>query len=191
MPSTPTTGTSGNSYATIAEADTYLDDSTRALAWETTDDDTKARALITATRLLEKQCWQGTKTNPAQTLHWPATGAFYEDGSAVDPNTIPPEIVAGTIELAFELTQNVELEGSDSTASNIKSVKAGSAQVEFWRVGGAFGLAGTGRFPPVVQEYVGELMCGAGGVGGSEAFGTGSQSQFDDCDTYDLNQGLP
>lgn len=51
-----------NSYVTVADADAYLDDSMRASAWSGYDDDKKARALITATRIFDKQCWQGTKT---------------------------------------------------------------------------------------------------------------------------------
>jgi hypothetical protein len=50
-----------NSYATVAEADEYLDGSVRALSWSALDPDTKARALITATRLIDKQCLIGTK----------------------------------------------------------------------------------------------------------------------------------
>ena len=55
MPSTPATTPvdSANSYATIAEANTYLDDSIRAGSWEFLDDDTKARCLLTATVLAE------------------------------------------------------------------------------------------------------------------------------------------
>jgi hypothetical protein len=49
-----------NSYVTIAEADTYLQDSVRAYsAWDVLDDDGKARALITALRRFEKMRWQG------------------------------------------------------------------------------------------------------------------------------------
>jgi len=51
-----------NSYGTLAEADDYLADSIRAAAWESIDPDTKKKALLTATRLLEKQTWQGSQT---------------------------------------------------------------------------------------------------------------------------------
>lgn len=51
-----------NTYVTLAEADTYLEDSLRATAWTGIDDDTKARALISAFRLFEKQLWKGTMT---------------------------------------------------------------------------------------------------------------------------------
>lgn len=51
-----------NTYVTLAEADAYLEDSLRGTAWAGIDDDTKARALISAFRLLEKQRWKGAMT---------------------------------------------------------------------------------------------------------------------------------
>jgi len=49
MPSAIVTSGSGqNSYVSLADANTYLDDSVRATAWAVIDDETKTRALITA-----------------------------------------------------------------------------------------------------------------------------------------------
>jgi len=43
-----------NSYATVAEADTYLDTIYGADEWATLDDDDKARLLITATKMIDR-----------------------------------------------------------------------------------------------------------------------------------------
>jgi DnaT-like ssDNA binding protein len=51
-----------NTYVTLAEADTYLEDSLRGTPWAGIDEDTKARALISAFRLFEKQRWNGVLT---------------------------------------------------------------------------------------------------------------------------------
>lgn len=51
-----------NTYVTVAEADAYLEDSLRGGPWLSVDPDSKARALISAFRLFEKQKWQGTAT---------------------------------------------------------------------------------------------------------------------------------
>lgn len=192
MTSTPTIGLTGNSYATIATADTYLGDAARALAWSGLSTSEKARALISATRLLDKQCWQGVKTNasPTQTMQWPRTGVMRADGTTVDPATVPLEIIDGMIELAFDLSQDTSLEGSSSTASNIRRAKAGSAEVEFFRPGGAFGTAGSTRFPTEVMEYVGQFMCGFRANTGAIATGTGACSQFDNSDFDEVNHGL-
>lgn len=61
MVSTLTVGL--NSYATLAEANSFLGDQLRAASkWEGTDDDTKTMALISAFRIFEKQTWNGDKT---------------------------------------------------------------------------------------------------------------------------------
>ena len=53
-----------NTYRSLAEATEYLSDSIRAAAaWEAIDSDNQTRALISAFRLLEKQCWNGTIAN--------------------------------------------------------------------------------------------------------------------------------
>lgn len=255
-----------NSYATLAEATSYLDDSARALTWAALDTDSQARSLITASRLLDKQCLKGTKstnlivtaaviaaggtgyavndeltiaggtageaaqikvltvasgvvtslqilnagsytvvpTNPAATTGGTGTGCtltltsttqtlqFGRDGITDMATLIPLLITYGVIELAFEISLDVTLEGSQSTASNIKIAQAGSAKVEFFRPGGAFGLAGASRFPTVVMEYIGSYLCGSGSsTMGGIASGTCDDSQFDDCDRSDVNQGLP
>ena len=191
MPSTPSTGTSGNSYATVAEADTYMDDSIRgATAWAAVDADDKARALLSATRLLDKQCWIGEKTAASNTLEWPRTGVTDADGNAIDENTVPTQIVNGSIELAYELSQDGTLEGAQNTGSNDKRYKAGSVELELFRPGGVLGTDGITRFPYVVMEWVREFLCGNSSRGGGAAYGTTHTSQFDDCDSYDYDEPL-
>jgi len=190
MPSTPTTGASGNSYANIATADTYLDDSVRAgLSWKAVDSDTKARSLITATWLLDKQCFIGSKTASSQTLEWPRTGVTDADGNAVADDTVPTGIINGCIELAYELSQDSELETSKNTGSNDKRYRAGSVEIEYFRPGGVLGTDGITRFPVVVMEWIREYLCG-NTKGTPSAFGTSDTSQFDNCDTYDLDEPL-
>lgn len=191
MVSTPATGTSGNSYATIAEADSYLEDSIDAgLNWVSVDPDSKARALITATRLLDNQCWVGTKTASSNTLEWPRTGVTDADGNAVDENTVPDQIVNGTIRLAYELSQDPTLASQQNTGSNDKKYVAGSVSIEFFRPGGVLGTSGIQRFPFSVMELVREFLCGYGSKGAPSSFGTDHTSQFDNCDIYDLDQPL-
>lgn len=51
-----------NSYATRAQANTYLGDSPRTTSWEFLDNDTKDRSLIAAVREIEKQRYLGART---------------------------------------------------------------------------------------------------------------------------------
>jgi hypothetical protein len=58
MPSYPATNL--KSYANLLEAAAYLADSARGADWESLDPDSQSRALISATRLLDRQRWEGT-----------------------------------------------------------------------------------------------------------------------------------
>jgi len=60
MVSTPITNL--NSYANLDEASAYLLDSVRGQTWEDLDPDSQARALLSATRLLDRQRWEGTSS---------------------------------------------------------------------------------------------------------------------------------
>jgi len=192
MVSTPTTGLTGNSYATVAEADAYLDDSLVAgLTWVAVDPDSKSRALLTATRIIEKQCWQGSPTDesPTQTTQWPRTGVMDKYGNAIDSATVPDQIVSATIELAFELSQDSTGETSGGTGSNNKKLQAGSASIEFFRPsGGPNGAGSEYRFNPHIQELIGQFLDGQTGAGGKLGDSTGT-SQFTDCDEFGLTEG--
>lgn len=191
MVSTPTTGTSGNSYATIAEADAFLDNLIDAGPnWLSVDPDSKARALLHATILLDNQCWIGAKAASANTLEWPRTGVTDADGNEVDDSTVPDQIVNGCIRLAYELSQDPTLATAQNTGSNDKKYVAGSVSIEFFRPGGVLGTAGISRFPFSVMEFIREFLCGNGKKGTPSSFGTDHTSQFDDCDTYGLDQPL-
>lgn len=194
MVDTPTTGLTGNSYATIAEADAYLANSVRAsLNWESLGEEDKSRALITATARLNRQLWVGTRTDnpPTQTQEWPRTGVSGKDGLPVDANTVPSQIVQATMELAYELTQDASLETSQGTGSNIRRAKAGTAEVEFFRPGDPSGSGGPGTvFPFAVMELIRCFLSGVlPGFSGPTATGTGQPSSFDECDKG-LNGGF-
>lgn len=96
---------SANSYATVAEGDTYFDERLHpnASLWsgQTTDD--KERALITATRRLDQEDWQGVRVNTAQALDWPRYWATDEDGEEYDSDTVPVVVKHAVFELALQL----------------------------------------------------------------------------------------
>lgn len=103
-----------DSFISVAEADVYLaGDVSRAVSWALLDDAAKARALISATRMLLSLPWCDDAPDPA-----------------VDP--APPVVAEVTAMLAADLAAKPKLFADASGGSNIKSVKAGSAQVEFF-----------------------------------------------------------
>lgn len=189
MPTALVVGT--NTYRSLADVTAYLEDSIRAAAWAFVDPDDQTRSIHTAMRIIEKQCWQGTKTVLAQVLAFPRTGLTDKNGVALDPTIVPTQVGDGLSELSFEVSQNPDLETLAGTGSNNKRLRAGEAEIEYFRPTGGVNGLGSQRFPPVVQELLGQFMCGAGGMSTPFASGTDVESQFDTDDGFGLSEGYP
>jgi hypothetical protein len=143
-------------YADVADADAYLDAALHGQAdWDALDDDAKARALVTATRTLDRQAWRGEKTDPAQALAWPRTGTGV---AGVEDNAVPQGVVDASIELALALAQGSEVQNEQNTGQKLQSIKAGSVALTYFR--GADGVPV--RFPLIVQELIRAYLAGAG-----------------------------
>lgn len=176
-----------NSYVDEAEADAYFADSINSAAWDASSSSTKNKALISATRYLDRQLWQGVKTVDTQDLEWPRTGAFC-NGVQVDPNTVPDRIKEAQMEMAQKLISSPTLSNNLNTGSNTKRAKAGSAEVEFFRA-----TKGT-ILPDVVQQLAGCFLKGfttsSSGVGlGATATGLDSCTSFG-SGAYDRTKGF-
>lgn len=99
-------------WADQDKADEYLAaDISRATGWALINADGKARALISAARLIAR-------------LEWAA-------GSPPDYDTAPEAIAEANAVFAADLAANPKLAASLGQESLIKRVKAGSAEVEF------------------------------------------------------------
>lgn len=103
-------------FADAEKADYHLaGDVSRAASWATRNAEAKARGLISATRLLLTLPWCDTPPDPS--------------AAAAD---IPDVVQEVTAELAADLLAKPRLFADASGSSNVKSAKAGSAQVEFF-----------------------------------------------------------
>jgi hypothetical protein len=122
--------------ATIAFADIFLaGDVQRAVPWALKNADAKARGMVSATRKLIPLPWI----------------------TPLDPDADQPEAVMEAASmLASDLAAKPKLAANSTGASNIKSAKAGSAQVEF------FSPVEAG--PPVSSE-IWDLLVAAGLIG--------------------------
>ncbi len=90
-----------NSYVTVEEADSYFDSTlqNKSEEWNKYDTSTKARALITATRQIDRLPFAGRKLDINQFLEFPrttTTNIAFTDG-------IPNEIIYATCEQALFL----------------------------------------------------------------------------------------
>lgn len=102
-----------SSFASVAEADEYLAvDMARYAAWAALDADDKGRALVTASRYL-------------YSLDWTDGPPSYD--------TPPAAVVEATALFAADIAAKPSLGNDASTGSNVKRVKGGEAEVEFFR----------------------------------------------------------
>lgn len=174
----------------LQDADDYLAAKIGS-TWSTLATLVRQQALVSAARLLDRSVfWSGTKTSAAQALEWPRDNAVNGcTGEAVTDGTIPDEIAYGQFELACLLALDAELLNASGTGSNVKRVKAGSAEVEFFTPTnqGEFET----RLPQAVHDVVSCFFDGASGLSG---FSTGTttaegESCFDDDDQFNTNEG--
>ena len=94
-------GASSNSYATVSDADTYFDERVGGTDWAGSTDQ-KERALITATRRLDQETYEGLKVAERQALKWPRYWAENEDGTEYAENAIPTIVKYACYELALQ-----------------------------------------------------------------------------------------
>jgi hypothetical protein len=111
-----------NSYATVAEADSYFENRLDAAAWTDAEDDQKALALMTATALLDDQHWIGAVSDVDQDLAFPRVASYFDpkkgQNITLDEEVVPIRITIATYELAYHLLNNDGI--LDSTGSVLK-----------------------------------------------------------------------
>lgn len=168
-------------YVEVADVDSYANGSLNATAWDDLTEDDKGRAVVTATRWIDSQCWQGEKADPVQELAWPRI----INGETVD---VEPKIALATELLSILTAANPEL--PDQMTGNVavaadggtKRLKAGSVEIEYFRKLNftVYGNGTVAPFPQSVMSLIGAYLCSAlgraGGNAGSQSFGTCAES---------------
>lgn len=161
-------------YADVDEADAYLDGASHADAWRAiTDDDAKARYLVTATRTLNRQNWKGDKVEITQPLAFPRVNMDVTPAPAVDENGIPVDIVSASIELALALAEGSDVQNQSSTVERVRSISAGSVSITNFR-----GVDDPTRFPQIVQELIQPFLGGSLGTFAGKATGVDTETVF-------------
>lgn len=174
-----------NSFVSAADADAYFTDAIHAADWTAANSTTKDQALVTATRILDRQQWKGTKVSTSQPLTWPRDGVTDREGNAVANNDIPIQIREATYELGLALIQDLAVQTKPNTFNDIRSVQAGTARVEF-----AITRRDITRFPQIIQELVSQFLSASGSSLVGLASGTDETSTFE-TDGYGLSRGFP
>lgn len=184
MPTIHQEGADHEVYDTYDNVDLYLSVAVHASNWRAVSAGDRKRAMVGYTRVLNRQSWRGVPTTPGQALAWPRTGLTDRDGNEIDDATIPQAVLDGFAEGVELLLGDAKLQAKSGTATNIRRVKAGPAEVEFFDDR----RRGT-KLPTAVHELVGIFLAGAGGLG-ITATGTAEESAF--TKDYGLtDRGLP
>ena len=171
----------------VPSAVTYFAASLNATEWNAATVDTQAQALVTATRIMDKQTWQGTMTDPTtpQPLAWPRAGVTNcKTGEAQADDEVPNGIVFGTYELASAILADAAVQAAAGAGSNVRRTRAkdkvGDLETEreteyFTSTAIPGSNTNAGRFPPATQEYV---SCFFGGNGVANVSIVGAQASF-------------
>ncbi|MHA6722859.1 DnaT-like ssDNA-binding protein [Sphingomonas sp. RS2018] len=100
-----------NSYASLAEAEEIVATRLFATAWNGAQEQTRSKALITATALLDRLRWQGRPLAATQPLAWPRLPERCPHGYPLTTAT-PPDIVTACVELAVHLLVQGHMPGA-------------------------------------------------------------------------------
>lgn len=147
-----------DSYVSVASADAYLAASLHAGEdWSGASNLIKAQALVTATRILDRQRWE-------------------PDYDTQTKRESVEAIKSAAIEMALALVQGSELQTEANTAQKLSSIKAGSVSLTYFR--GAEGRPS--RFPQIVTELLRPYLAGANFLVGPQATGLGGVSSTED-----------
>lgn len=183
-----------DSYVSNAEAIAYLADAINGQGWASLTVAEQDRALITATRMIDRARWQGSKTVDTQTLAWPRTDVTCFS-NAVASDVVPDRIKIGQIELAnlLSIRASVETNPTGAQTTGLRRVQAGTVQIEFFARNDNADIASLRRFPTVVHELIGCLLQGAVDNLGNIAFGVNAESSFEETDLnqFGLFRGIP
>lgn len=163
-------------YSDVADADEYFNGSSNFSEWAAFTDDEKARGLVSSTRLLDRQSWQGAKEDECQPLAFPRTGLSTCSGDALDVDDTLAFAVEASQLLALDILNEESVETSLSTEDLTKRLKAGSVEIENFRAQ----LGTNTRFPIPVMELIGCFLAGSAAVAGSIATGTDGVALDDD-----------
>lgn len=161
-------GTEYIAYVDLAFADQYLAADPNAANWRAEeDDDVKGRAIIAATRVLNRLRWKGSLAEAGQDLAWPRKGASDRNG-AIDSDIIPAAVLDACCELARLVIDGTDINAYRTSAQQKKRIKAGSVEVENFR--GAEGVPTP--LPWEAWSLISDLVGGTGLMQGSSSTGT-------------------
>ena len=146
-----------NSYVTVDEAVAYFADRLDVAAWDAADATERAKALVTATSVLDDQNWSGVVLDSAQLLAFPRSAQYFDPRLGMNTDltsTVPDRIIRATCEQAYHLLNN------DGLLDNTGSVETlGISSINLSTI------KAPDLIPAVVKRLIKPLLANAGSSG--------------------------
>lgn len=143
-------GTSSNSYVTEARAGELIETLPHAGDWFTEVYVDKKPLLIHATRLIDRYGeYHGYKTSSSQALAFPRAGVVsWPEGNLIANNVIPAAVEIATVEWAYHLLHNADVEGG-GLGEGLDSIRTPSFALSF---------SGGAQQPPFIPGVIRQLL---------------------------------
>lgn len=119
-----------NSFVDLTFANAYFTTKFGADNWDTFDNPTKEKLLVSGTEAISVFRFGGTKTIRAQALEWPRKWLSYEDGLLIPDTEIPLNLKKAVCEMAYWIWTEEDRLMSDVEITQIESMKVGPLDVK-------------------------------------------------------------
>lgn len=161
------------SYISAAAAISYLAADSGAANWRAADTDVQARALVSATRWLDRLSWSGDKTDDDQDNAWPRDGI-----TGVEDDETPQAVIDACALLASAIVDGLNANTNTAAGGGTKRLKADTVEIEYFRPTDEAVLP----LPLSIWQLIAAYLGGAGStiIGGSESTGTDGCYPFSD-----------
>ena len=158
-------GTSANSYVTLAEANSYFETVPDSSTWTNKTDDQKNRALIAATRWIDTFVFYGDRCDNGQALKFPRNN-YKVDDVELACTAIPNDIKYAQYELARALANDTSaITGTTGKDGNFEEVALGDLRVKYITESqGTCSINNILDVYPWLQSYLGAYMLGGAGT---------------------------
>ena len=151
-------GASANSYVTLTAANAYFETVPDSTSWGDKSDDTKNRALISATRWIDALSFYGNRCTTTQALKWPRED-YKVDGVDLACTLIPEPIKIATYELARALANDTD--AITGTTGIYDEVELGELKVKYNKTSQTTGVINNVfDVYPWLQSYLGPYCMG-------------------------------
>ena len=153
-----------NSYVTLAEANTYFETVPDSTTWDNKTDDQKKRALLSATRWIDRLNFYGDRCDDGQALKWPRNN-YEVDNVELVCTAIPNNIKYAEYELARALANETDaITGNKGTDGTYEEVKLGELEVKYNTDSQGVGtINNVFDVYPWLQSYLGAYCLGGAG----------------------------